>query len=117
MSESIDYPNEYWDSDEYDDDDDVGYMRQPIEDEAWFLAHEIDYPSDNEKGTGHGSVPDPQEGGQIKDEDDDQSFAEEDSYFSGERFLQSKTWNQLQLQMIRWGCQREKFTAGWRRMI
>ncbi|KAL3724887.1 hypothetical protein ACJRO7_029973 [Eucalyptus globulus] len=90
LSESIDYPNEYWDSDEYDDDEDVGYMRQPIEDEAWFLAHEIDYPSDNEKGTGHGSVPDPQEGGQIKDEDDDQSFAEEDSYFSGERFLQSK---------------------------
>ncbi|KAA8541416.1 hypothetical protein F0562_025379 [Nyssa sinensis] len=90
LSESIDYPNEYWDSDEYDDDDDVGYMRQPIEDEAWFLAHEIDYPSDNEKGTGHGSVPDPQEMGPTKDEDDDQSFAEEDSYFSGERYPQSK---------------------------
>lgn len=91
LSESIDYPNEYWDSDEYDDDDDVGYMRQPIEDEAWFLAHEIDYPSDNEKGTGHGSVPDPQERGPTKDEDDDQSFAEEDSYFSGEQYFQAKT--------------------------
>ncbi|XP_050216477.1 uncharacterized protein LOC126667532 [Mercurialis annua] len=91
LSESIDYPNEYWDSDEYDDDDDVGYMRQPIEDEAWFLAHEIDYPSDNEKGTGHGSVPDPQERGPAKDEDDDQSFAEEDSYFSGEQYFQSKS--------------------------
>ncbi|XVE57221.1 hypothetical protein DITRI_Ditri04bG0073800 [Diplodiscus trichospermus] len=90
LSESVDYPNEYWDSDEYDDDDDVGYMRQPIEDEAWFLAHEIDYPSDNEKGTGHGSVPDPQERSQTKDEDDDQSFAEEDSYFSGERYFQEK---------------------------
>ncbi|EEF34685.1 ATP binding protein, putative [Ricinus communis] len=90
LSESIDYPNEYWDSDEYDDDDDVGYMRQPIEDEAWFLAHEIDYPSDNEKGTVHGSVPDPQERGPTKDEDDDQSFAEEDSYFSGEQYFQSK---------------------------
>ncbi|KAE8681527.1 hypothetical protein F3Y22_tig00111330pilonHSYRG01276 [Hibiscus syriacus] len=89
LSEPVDYPNEYWDSDEYDDDDDVGYMRQPIEDEAWFLAHEIDYPSDNEKGTGHGSVRDPQERGQTKDEDDDQSFAEEDSYFSGERYLQA----------------------------
>ncbi|KAK7358093.1 hypothetical protein VNO77_00014 [Canavalia gladiata] len=89
LSESVDYPNEYWDSDEYDDDDDVGYMRQPIEDEAWFLAHEIDYPSDNEKGTGHGSVPDPQERGPAKDEDDEQSFAEEDSYFSGERYLQA----------------------------
>ncbi|KAE9597470.1 putative dual-specificity kinase CMGC-DYRK-PRP4 family [Lupinus albus] len=88
LCESVDFPNEYWDSDEYDDDDDVGYMRQPIEDEAWFLAHEIDYPSDNEKGTVHGSVPDPHESGPAKDEDDDQSFAEEDSYFSGERYLQ-----------------------------
>ncbi|KAJ7970211.1 Kinase family protein [Quillaja saponaria] len=78
LSESVDYPNEYWDSDEYDDDDDIGYMKQPIEDEAWFLAHEIDYPSDNDKGTGHGSVPDPQERGTSKDEDEDQSFAEED---------------------------------------
>ncbi|CAA2986197.1 Dual-specificity tyrosine-phosphorylation regulated kinase [Olea europaea subsp. europaea] len=90
LSESVDYPNEYWDSDEYDDDDDVGYMRQPIEDEAWFLAHEIDYPSDNEKGTGHGSVPDPHEQGQNKDDEDDQSFAEEDSYLSGEQYIQSK---------------------------
>ncbi|KAJ6418683.1 hypothetical protein OIU84_001952 [Salix udensis] len=90
LSESIDYPNEYWDSDEYDDDDDVGYMRQPIEDEAWFLAHEIDYPSDNEKGTGHGSGPDPQDRVPTKDEDDDQSFAEEDSYFSGEHLFQAK---------------------------
>ncbi|KAM7280187.1 hypothetical protein ACFE04_007321 [Oxalis oulophora] len=91
LSESIDYPNEYWDSDEYDDDDDVGYMRQPIEDESWFLAHEIDYPSDNEKGTGHGSVPDPQERGPTKDEDDDeQSFAEEDSYISGDQYFQTK---------------------------
>ncbi|KAL2539663.1 Protein kinase superfamily protein [Abeliophyllum distichum] len=90
LSESVDYPNEYWDSDEYDDDDDVGYMRQPIEDETWFLAHEIDYPSDNEKGTVHGSVPDPHEHGQNKDDEDDQSFAEEDSYFSGEQYIQSK---------------------------
>ena len=90
LSESLDYPNEYWDSDEYDDDDDVGYMRQPIEDETWFLAHEIDYPSDNEKGTGHGSVPDMQDRAQTKCEDDDQSFAEEDSYFSGEQYFQSK---------------------------
>ncbi|KAJ6802604.1 uncharacterized protein M6B38_191855 [Iris pallida] len=82
--DSIDYPNEYWDSDEYDDDDDVGYMRQPIEDETWFLAHEIDYPSDNEKGTAHGSVPEQQYQVPRKDEDDDQSFAEEDSYLSGE---------------------------------
>ncbi|XP_068658333.1 uncharacterized protein [Aristolochia californica] len=94
LSESVDYPNEYWDSDEYDDDDDVGYTRQPIEDEAWFLAHEIDYPSDNEKGTGHGSVPDLQERVPMKEEDD-QSFAEEDSYFSGEQCFQSKKIEQV----------------------
>ncbi|CAA0820955.1 Protein kinase superfamily protein [Striga hermonthica] len=88
LSESIDYPNEYWDSDEYEDDDDAGYMRQPIEDETWFLAHEIDYPSDNDKGTAQGSVP---ERGPSKNDDDDQSFAEEDSYLSGEQFLQLKT--------------------------
>ncbi|KAH9323021.1 hypothetical protein KI387_017660, partial [Taxus chinensis] len=34
LSESVDYPNEYWDSDEYEDDEDLGYIRQPIEDEA-----------------------------------------------------------------------------------
>ncbi|KAG9457647.1 hypothetical protein H6P81_002155 [Aristolochia fimbriata] len=94
LSESVDYPNEYWDSDEYDDDDDVGYMRQPIEDEAWFLAHEIDYPSDTEKGTGQGSVPDQQERAPTKEEDD-QSFAEEDSYFSGEQYFQSKKIEQV----------------------
>ncbi|XP_077236227.1 uncharacterized protein LOC143877848 [Tasmannia lanceolata] len=95
LSGSVDYPNEYWDSDEYDDDDDVGYMRQPIEDEAWFLAHEIDYPSDNEKGTGRGSVPDQKERGPTKDEDDDQSFTEEDSYFSGEQYFQAKNIEQV----------------------
>ncbi|XP_019175493.1 PREDICTED: uncharacterized protein LOC109170786 [Ipomoea nil] len=88
LSEPVDYPTEYWDSDEYDDDDDVGYTRQPIEDETWFLSHEIDYPSDTEKGTGHGSVPDPQRS--QNREEDDQSFAEEDSYFSGEQYIKSK---------------------------
>ncbi|GKD75853.1 hypothetical protein Tco_1334135 [Tanacetum coccineum] len=33
--------------------DNVGYIRQLIEDEAWFLAHEIDYPNDNEKKADH----------------------------------------------------------------
>lgn len=83
------HSNEYWDSDEYDDDDDVGYIRQPIEDEAWFLGHEVDYPSDNEKGTERGSVPDTQDKSQTKN-DDDHSFAEEDSYFSGEQYVLAK---------------------------
>ncbi|KAK1371911.1 putative serine/threonine-protein kinase dyrk2 [Heracleum sosnowskyi] len=95
LSEAVDYPNEFWDSDEYDDDDDVGYMRQPIEDETWFLAHEIDYPSDNEKGAGQGSVPDPQERCSNKDEDDDQSFAEGDSYIAGDNLFQSGKDNPL----------------------
>ncbi|CAM8940384.1 unnamed protein product [Rhodiola kirilowii] len=89
LSESNDYPIEYWDSDEYEDDDDVGYIRQPIEDEAWFLAHEIDYPSDNEKGTGRGSVPDAQERSPAREEDA-QSFAEDDSYLSGERYIEGR---------------------------
>ncbi|KAL8153545.1 hypothetical protein V2J09_011305 [Rumex salicifolius] len=89
ITESIDYQHDYWDSDEYDDDDDVGYMRQPIEDEAWFLAHEIDYPSDNEKGTGHRSGPDLQETTSGKVDDDNESLPEEDSYFTGEQYLQS----------------------------
>lgn len=95
LSESVDYPNEYWDSDEYEDDDDLGYIRQPIEDETWFLAHEIDYPSDNEKGTGHGSIPDQQDRDGGKGEEDDQSFVEEDSYFSGEQYFPSKNIEQI----------------------
>ncbi|XP_010537517.1 PREDICTED: uncharacterized protein LOC104812183 [Tarenaya hassleriana] len=91
LSESVDYANEYWDSDEYEDDDDVGYIRQPIEDETWFLAHEIDYPSDHEKGTTHGS---PDAEGRGANEDD-QSYAEEDSYFSGEQYLQAKVQQPL----------------------
>ncbi|KAL0743414.1 hypothetical protein Bca4012_084927 [Brassica carinata] len=83
------HSNEYWDSDEYDDDDDVGYIRQPIEDEAWFLGHEVDYPSENDKGTEPGSVPDTQDKSQTKN-DDEHSFAEEDSYFSGEQYVLAK---------------------------
>ncbi|KAJ0256407.1 Protein kinase superfamily protein [Hirschfeldia incana] len=83
LSESVDYRNEYWDSDEYEDDDDIGYVRQPIEDETWFLAHEVDYPSDHEKGTTRGS-PDHQGTDATKDEED-QSYTEEASYLSGEQ--------------------------------
>ncbi|KAJ6824447.1 uncharacterized protein M6B38_381325 [Iris pallida] len=84
-----DNSNEYWDSDEYEDDEDVGYKRQPIEDETWFLAQEIDYPSDTEKGTVPGCDPDQYACDPSKDGDDGQ-FAEEDSYFSGEQYYQEK---------------------------
>lgn len=53
------------------------------------MAHEIDYPSDNEKGTGHGSTPELLDRSLNKNEDDDQSLAE-DSYFSGEQYIQAK---------------------------
>nr|CAB3498412.1 unnamed protein product [Digitaria exilis] len=93
--DSLEYPiGEYWDSDEYDDDDDVGYTRQPIEDETWFLAHEIDYPSDNEKATGHTRGTDRHDRA-TKDEDDDQSFVEEDSYISGEQYFHGKNIAQV----------------------
>jgi hypothetical protein len=92
--DSLEYPNEYWDSDEYGDDDDVGYTRQPIEDETWFLAHEIDYPSDNERATGRTSGPDRHDR-PTKDEDDDQSFVEEDSYISGEQYFHGKNVAQI----------------------
>lgn len=64
-------------------------MRQPIEDETWFLAHEIDYPSDNEKKTG------PQEKNPPKNDDDDLSFAEEDSYLSSDQYFHSKNVGQV----------------------
>jgi len=43
----VDCPTEQWDFDEYDDDDDLGYIRKPVEDEAWILAHEMDYLNNN----------------------------------------------------------------------
>ncbi|KAK4749088.1 hypothetical protein SAY87_026537 [Trapa incisa] len=85
LSESIAYPNEYWDSDEYDDDDDIGYMRQPIEDEAWFMAHEVDYPSDSEKRIGHGSGTNPPGNDLIIDnEEDDDADKSRSSLSSGQ---------------------------------
>ncbi|KAG0592668.1 hypothetical protein KC19_1G271400 [Ceratodon purpureus] len=89
---AVDYADEYWDSDTYEDDDDPGYHRQPIEDEEWFLAHEIDYPSDDERArpnveNARGSR---REKEQEKFEDEDGSFVEEESYFSGEEYYRTK---------------------------
>ncbi|XP_051133215.1 uncharacterized protein LOC127252886 [Andrographis paniculata] len=87
--DSFGFPNEYWDSDEYEDDDDVGYTRQPIEDEALFLSHEIDYPSDNEKGaTGSRGFPDLPEKDRNKNNENKESIIEGGSYLSGERYFQ-----------------------------
>ncbi|KAG1358795.1 putative Serine/threonine-protein kinase AFC2 [Cocos nucifera] len=44
---------------------------------------------------GHGSAPDQLDRLPRKDEDDEQSFAEEDSYFSGEQYLHTKSVEQV----------------------
>lgn len=81
------YPDEYCDSDTWEDDDDPGYHRQPIEDEEWFLAHEIDYPSDDERARQHTDKNLLADAKQAKKhDDDDRSFVEEESYFSGEEY-------------------------------
>lgn len=56
----VGYSKEYYGSDMYEDDEDPGYERQLIEDEDWFLAHEVNYPSDDEKAKlNNGKVADP----------------------------------------------------------
>lgn len=82
----VGYLKDYWDSDTYEDDEDPGYHRQPIEDEAWFLAHEIDYPSDDNRARSNrekavvNSIQGNERGGGFLHEE------EEESYFSGEQF-------------------------------
>ncbi|MCO5570315.1 hypothetical protein L7F22_024033 [Adiantum nelumboides] len=44
------YCKEYWGSDMYEDDEDPGYEREVIEDEDWFLAHEITDVNENGEG-------------------------------------------------------------------
>jgi len=46
-----------WDSDTYDDEDDPGYARQPVEDEEWFLLHEIEYPAEEGNPSGKSRRP------------------------------------------------------------
>ena len=85
------YPDDYCDSDTWDDDDDPGYHRQPIEDEDWFLANEIDYPSDVERSRhpmDKSTLPDSKQPKRSEDDDDEQ---EGDSYFSGEEYYRSQT--------------------------
>lgn len=80
-------PEEDWDSDEYEDDDDAGYHRQPIEDEEAFLANEIESPADEEEGRRASTG----EGAREKKEGigDDPSFQEE-AYFSGEEYYKAE---------------------------
>eukprot|EP00250_Pteridium_aquilinum_P015098 c22375_g2_i1 orf=562-4569(+) len=81
------YRDEYCDSDTYEDDDDPGYHRQPIEDEEWFLANEIDYPSDDERSRQHTdkiTLTNTKQSRKV--DEDDRSFGEEESYFSGEEY-------------------------------
>ncbi|KAI5066126.1 hypothetical protein GOP47_0018750 [Adiantum capillus-veneris] len=85
------YPDDYCDSDMWEDDDDPGYHRQPIEDEEWFLAHEIDYPSDDERARQHTDkslLADAKQSNKL--DEDDRSFVEEESYFSGEEYYRQQ---------------------------
>ncbi|XP_024370394.1 uncharacterized protein [Physcomitrium patens] len=92
QSESaVECADEYWNSDTYEDDDDPGYHRQPIEDEEWFLAHEIDYPSDNERArpneeAARSSRREKDYEKYEKDEDEDCSILEEE-VVNGSRIL------------------------------
>ncbi|CAM6038550.1 unnamed protein product [Sphagnum compactum] len=101
QSESVvDCPDDYWDSDTYEDDDDPGYHRQPIEDEEWFLAHEIDYPSEDEgarpnvenlRRTEH-----EKDSEKDNDDDDHSCVEEEQSFFSGEEYYRGKRGDDFQ---------------------
>ncbi|KAL3693670.1 hypothetical protein R1sor_007321 [Riccia sorocarpa] len=98
QSESIiEYPDEYWDSDTYDDDDDPGFHRQLVEDEEWFLAHEIDYP-DERSSPGLESSRSHHDKDYGKYEDDDRSLLEEESYFSGEEYYRVKRGERREVQ-------------------
>ncbi|KAL2633889.1 hypothetical protein R1flu_005368 [Riccia fluitans] len=98
QSESlVEYPEEYWDSDTYDDDDDPGFRRQPVGDEEWFLAHEIDYP-DERSSPGLESSRSHHDKDYGKYEDDERSFLEEESYFSGEEYYRVKRGERREVQ-------------------
>lgn len=72
----VDCPIERWDFDEYDNDDDLGYIRKPVEDEAWILAHEIDYVNNNvQKRYEHRRTPN-QDINVKKNQNESQSFVE-----------------------------------------
>ncbi|KAJ7559719.1 hypothetical protein O6H91_04G097700 [Diphasiastrum complanatum] len=79
---------ENWGFDAYEDED-PGYYRQPIEDEAWFLAHEIDYPSDDERGRLN-----VQANHHYQNNDDCNnevhSCASEELFFSGEEYYKNR---------------------------
>ncbi|KAI5082818.1 hypothetical protein GOP47_0002561 [Adiantum capillus-veneris] len=100
------YPDEYCDLDTYEDDDDPGYHRQPIADEDWFLAHEIDHPSDDERARQFTETHNVKSAMQTrKVDEDEQSGGGEDSYFSGEEYYRlqaaKKDYNKPQFSVSR----------------
>eukprot|EP00897_Mesotaenium_endlicherianum_P006178 jgi/Mesen1/5589/ME000281S04648 len=86
---SSDFPEANWDSDAYDDDDDVGYARQLIDDEDWFFSHEI--ASDDERARprpAEADAPPPPQEGKLEDEGGvpPAPAPDDDVYFSGEEY-------------------------------
>eukprot|EP00245_Coleochaete_scutata_P012461 TRINITY_DN4830_c0_g1_i1.p1 TRINITY_DN4830_c0_g1~~TRINITY_DN4830_c0_g1_i1.p1 ORF type:complete len:790 (+),score=191.31 TRINITY_DN4830_c0_g1_i1:335-2371(+) len=116
------FPNEFWDSDTYDDEDDPGYVRQPIEDEDVFLARELDYPNEEDgrrAGQSHGvgdqshihgsdSYEVEDYNGNEENGPDDSSigFAEEEEEGEGNQELIRKYYEEA------WGHESKKRTGG-----
>ncbi|KAH7432966.1 hypothetical protein KP509_07G048200 [Ceratopteris richardii] len=90
------YTEEYCGSDTYEDDDDPGYTRQPIQDEEWFLAHEIDYPTDDERSKQYTDKHTLKNVLQSRRGDEDNYSFGEESYFSGEDYYRLHASNQAQ---------------------
>lgn len=70
----VDCPIEQWDFDEYENEDDLGYIRKTVEDEAYTLAHEIDYLNNNvQRRYEHGMTRNQEDNHVKKDQEENQS--------------------------------------------
>lgn len=79
----VDCPIEQWDFDEYENEDDLGYIRKTVEDEAYTLAHEIDYLNNNvQRRYEHGMTRNQEDNHVKKDQEENQSLVK-NLYFLG----------------------------------
>lgn len=85
----LEFGDQCRDADAYENDDDPGYHRHPIEDEEWFLEHEIEYPSDDDVARPSREGNSVHASEEQRDDDEDGSLVG-DSYFSGEEFYHKR---------------------------
>lgn len=79
----VDCPIEQWDFDEYENEDDLGYIRKTVEAEACTLAHEIDYLNNNvQRRYEHGMTRNQEDNYVKKDQEENQSLVK-NLYFLG----------------------------------